>query len=134
MSIKKILFLCTGNSCRSQMAEAIVNARYADKWMAFSAGTKPSGFVHPKAILALAEAGIDHYGRSKNFTEFADQDFDLVITVCDSAAEECPIWFGKGKRLHHGFPDPALNDDLEEFRAVRDAIVREIPLILRSHS
>lgn len=131
MEPKKILFLCTGNSCRSQMAEAIINAQFPDKWQAFSAGTKPAGYVHPKALSALMESGIIHTGCSKNLTEFSDVDFDLVITVCDSAAEECPIWFGKGKKLHHGFPDPAVSDDMDDFRAVRDAIMREIPPILQ---
>ena len=105
--MKKVLFLCTGNSCRSQMAEAIVNARLGDRWQAFSAGTKPAGFVHARALEALREIGIQHQGRSKQADEFRGVDFDLVVTVCDSAAEECPIWLGKGKRVHHSFPDPA---------------------------
>lgn len=131
---RKVLFLCTGNSCRSQMAEAIVNARLGDEWQAFSAGTKPAGYVHPKAIAALAEIGIRHEGRSKSVDEFRDADFDLVVTVCDSAAEECPVWLGKGKRVHHGFPDPAQTDDMEDFRRVRDAIEREIlPLLRRAN-
>lgn len=129
----KVLFLCTGNSCRSQMAEAIVNARHDDRWQAFSAGTKPAGYVHPKALQALAEIGIEHDGRSKLADEFHDVDFDLVITVCDSAAEECPIWLGKGKRVHHSFPDPALTDDIEDFRSVRDDIAREVPKLLEQH-
>jgi len=133
MEPKKILFLCTGNSCRSQMAEAIINAKFPTEWQAFSAGTKPAGFVHPKALSALEEVGIIHEGRSKNFMEFLEVDFDLVITVCDSAAEECPIWFGQGKRLHHGFPDPAVTDDIQDFRAVRDAIRCEIPPILKKY-
>src|SRR5512139_3006195 len=105
--MKKVLFLCTGNSCRSQMAEAIVNARLGDTWQAFSAGTKPAGHVHPRALEALSEIGIEHEGRSKQADEFREVDFDLVVTVCDSAAEECPLWLGKGKRVHHSFPDPA---------------------------
>ncbi|MBI3152225.1 MAG: arsenate reductase ArsC [Chloroflexi bacterium] len=120
--MKKVLFLCTGNSCRSQMAEAIVNARLGDVWEAISAGTKPAGYVHPKALAALSEIGIRHEGRSKRAVEFQDVDFDLVVTVCDSAAEECPIWLGKGKRTHHSFPDPALTDDINDFRKVRDDI------------
>jgi len=128
---RKVLFLCTGNSCRSQMAEAIVNARLVESWEAASAGTKPAGFVHPKALAALEEAGIRHLGRSKAADEFRGVDFDLVVTVCDSAAEECPLWLGKGKRLHHGFPDPAKSDDMEDFRRVRDAIAVEIPELLR---
>lgn len=127
---KKVLFLCTGNSCRSQLAEAIVNARLGDSWEAVSAGTKPAGYVHPKAIAALAEIGIQHTGRSKLADEFRSMDFDMVITVCDSAAEECPLWLGPGKRVHHSFPDPAKTDDMADFRAVRDDIARVIPQIL----
>ncbi len=120
--MKKVLFLCTGNSCRSQMAEAIVNARMDGEWQAVSAGTKPAGLVHPKALAALAEIGIQHEGRSKPADEFKGEDFDLVVTVCDSAAEECPVWLGKGRKVHHSFPDPALTDDMNDFRAVRDEI------------
>ena len=123
---RKVLFLCTGNSCRSQMAEAIVNARLADRWHAVSAGTKPAGYAHPKALQALSEIGIHHEGRSKSADEFREADLDLVVTVCDSAAEECPVWLGKGKRTHHSFPDPALTDDIHDFRNVRDDIEREI--------
>ena len=128
---RKVLFLCTGNSCRSQMAEAIVNARLGNDWEAVSAGTKPAGYVHPKALAALAEIGIQHQGRSKQAEEFRDVDFDVVVTVCDSAAEECPLWLGKGKRTHHSFPDPALTDDMDDFRQVRDAIAEEIPDLLK---
>ena len=122
--VKKVLFLCTGNSCRSQMAEAIVNARLGVQWEAVSAGTKPAGYIHPKALEALAEIGIQHTGRSKRADEFQGVDFDLVVTVCDSAAEECPVWLGKGKKIHHSFPDPALTDDMNDFRSVRDDIER----------
>jgi arsenate reductase len=131
MDKRKVLFLCTGNSARSQMAEAIVNARMGDRWEAVSAGTRPAGYVHPKALAALAEIGIQHAGRSKLAGEFRAVDFDLVVTVCDSAAEECPFWLGKGKRVHHSFPDPAKTDNLDDFRAVRDAIERQIPALLR---
>ncbi len=120
--MKKVLFLCTGNSCRSQMAEAIVNARMGAEWPAVSVGTKPEGYVHPKALTALSEIGIQHEGSSKLADEFKGVDFDLVVTVCDSAAEECPVWLGKGKKVHHSFPDPALTDDLNDFRSVRDEI------------
>jgi arsenate reductase (thioredoxin) len=129
---RKVLFLCTGNSCRSQMAEAIVNARLSDEWEAVSAGTKPAGYVHPKALAALAEIGIQHTGRSKLADEFKGVDFDLVVTVCDSAAEECPIWLGKGKKIHHSFPDAAKTDELDDFRVVRDQIAAEIPALLHS--
>lgn len=134
-TVRKVLFLCTGNSCRSQMAEAIVNAHLGDRWQAFSAGTYPAGYVHPKALQALEEIGILHQGRSKHVDELRQVDFDLVVTVCDSAAEECPLWLGPGIRLHHSFPDPAKATGTEEeilavFRQVRDDIVREIPELL----
>lgn len=129
--MKKVLFLCTGNSCRSQMAEAIVNARFGDEWQAVSAGTRPAGYTHPKAIAALAEIGIQHQGRSKHVDEFLGQEFDLVVTVCDSAAEDCPVWLGKGKKVHHSFFDPATTDDMADFRRVRDEIVQVIPNLLR---
>jgi len=128
--MKRVLFLCAGNSCRSQMAEAIVNARLGDAWQAVSAGTKPTGYVHPKAIAALAEIGIQHEGRSKQADEFRNMDFDIVVTVCDSAAEDCPVWLGKGKRTHHSFFDPAKTDNLDDFRRVRDELVEAIPQIL----
>ena len=137
--MKKVLFLCTGNSCRSQMAEAIINTRLGDLWQAVSAGTKPAGYVHPKAMEALSEIGIQHEGRSKLADEFKGMDFDLVVTVCDSAAEECPIWLGKGKRNHHSFPDPAKAEGTDEeimnvFRAVRDDIEKEMIQLLKTNS
>ena len=121
---RKVLILCTGNSCRSQMAEAIVNARLGETWEAVSAGTKPAGYTHPLAIKALAEIGIEHVGRSKHADEFRNVNFDVVITVCDDAAENCPVWLGKGKRVHIGFDDPAKADGTDEqvmdvFRRVR---------------
>ena len=137
--MKKVLFLCTGNSCRSQMAEAIVNARMGDMWQADSAGTKPAGYIHPKALEALSEIGIQHTGSSKRVDEFQGVDFDLVVTVCDSAAEECPVWLGKGKRVHHSFPDPAKAEGMDEevmevFRAVRDDIEKERIALLKTYS
>jgi len=134
MSRRKVLFLCTGNSCRSQMAEAIINARLGETWEAVSAGTKPAGCVHPKALAVLAEIGIQHAGRSKLVDEFRGVDFDLVVTVCDSAAEECPVWLGKGKRIHHSFPDPAKTGNLDDFRKVREAIGREIVELLEAYA
>ena len=132
---KKVLFLCTGNSCRSQMAEAIVNAKLGDRWQAASAGTQPTGYVHPQALDVLAEMGIQHQGRSKLADEFRQEVFDLVVTVCDSAAEECPLWLGKGKRIHHNFSDPAKTSRIDDFRAVRDAISLEIiPLLLQNEN
>jgi len=130
---KKVLFLCTGNSCRSQLAEAIVNARLGDTWEASSAGTKPAGSVHPKALAALVEIGIQHIGHPKLVDEFRGVDFDLVVTLCDSAAEECPVWLGIGKRIHHDFPDPAKNNTMDDFRKVRDDIAHEIIALLETH-
>jgi arsenate reductase len=134
---KRVLFLCTGNSCRSQMAEAIVNARYSSEWRAFSAGTHPAGFVHPLALQVLHEIGIEHHGESKSVEQFRQQDFDLVITVCDDANEECPVWLGRGKRLHEGFRDPARAPGTEDerllvFRQVRDEMLQKIPSLLKS--
>ena len=134
---RKVLILCTGNSCRSQMAEAIVNARLGETWEAVSAGTKPAGYTHPLAIKALSEIGIEHVGRSKHTDEFRGVDFDVVITVCDDAAENCPVWLGKGKRVHIGFDDPAKTDGTDEqvmdvFRRVRDEIADRIPPFLKA--
>lgn len=128
---QKVLILCTGNSCRSQMAEAVVNHFIGDDWQAYSAGTQPSGYVHPMAIQALAEIGIQHAGESKSVDHFRGENFDAVITVCDDAAENCPVWLGKGKRVHIGFPDPAEveGSDAEKmsvFRQVRDDIRAQI--------
>jgi arsenate reductase len=136
---RRVLFLCTGNSCRSQMAEAIVNAQMGDAWQAVSAGTQPSGYVHPNALRALAEIGIEHHGHSKSADEFRNVPFDLVVTVCDDAAENCPVWLGQGRRVHLGFPDPAKATGTEEqvkatFRTVRDEIIRQVPELLGQHS
>ncbi len=137
MKKRNVLFLCTGNSCRSQMAEAIVNARLGEHWSAFSAGTRPAGYVHPKAIQVLAEIGIQHQGVSKSVDAMRQEPFDLVVTVCDAAAEDCPVWLGRGQRLHLGFPDPARfkgtdEEVLAEFRRVRDQIGLQIPVLLDS--
>ncbi len=119
------------------MAEAIVNARYPDEWKAYSAGAKPSGYVHPKAIAALAEIGIVHAGISKQIDDLHTKDFDVVVTVCDSAAEECPVWPGKvGKRVHHSFVDPAKAEGNDEeqmtvFRFVRGEMLEVIPELLK---
>jgi len=127
MTKQRVLFLCTGNSARSQMAEAIVNARLGDAWQAYSAGTQPAGYVHPLALRALSDIGIRHEGRSKRADEYRNTTFDLVVTVCDDAAENCPVWLGKGRRVHLGFPDPAKATGSDEemlavFRRVRDDI------------
>ena len=128
MTTKTVLMLCTGNSCRSQMAEGLVNHFLGDAWQAVSAGTQPSGYIHPLAIAAMAELGIDiSQGRSKNAAEFRALPLDLVITVCDDAAENCPLWLGQGRVVHHAFQDPAKANGTEAekmlvFRRVRDEI------------
>ncbi len=139
MNQKQVLIICTGNSCRSQFAEAIINHDLAEQWHAFSAGTKPSGYVHPLALQALNEIGIDHTGESKSVDRFRGMDFDVVITVCDDAAENCPVWLGKGQRVHIGFPDPAKAEGNEDekmrfFRQVRDDIRSQIPAYLLTYS
>jgi len=132
MSKKKVLFLCTGNSCRSQMAEGLVRHYFGKKWKAYSAGTEPSGYVHPMAIQVMAELGIDIAGqKSKSTDKYRDKRLDLIITVCDDAAENCPIWLGQGKVVHISFPDPAKatgseEEKLEAFRSVRDDIRRRV--------
>ena len=133
MSKKAVLILCTGNSCRSQMAAGLINARLGDTFHAESAGTKPSGYVHPKAIQAMAEIGVDiSTGRSKNADEFYGQYFDYVITVCDDAKENCPLWLDTaGEKTHIGFIDPADAIGTDEeimavFRDVRDQIANRV--------
>ena len=124
---KKVLFLCTHNSCRSQMAEGLVNHFLGDHFEAFSAGTEATR-VNPLAIRVLAELGIDISGhRSKTFAEFTGETFDYVVTLCGSASEQCPLFFGGVRRVHIGFDDPSRaagspEEVLGEFRRVRDEI------------
>lgn len=138
---RKVLILCTGNSCRSQMAEGLINARLAPQFEAWSAGTRPSGYVHPKAIQVMAELGIDlSRNESKNTDEFRGEYFDYVITVCDSAKENCPVWLDQaGLKTHIGFDDPAeaTGTDEEiaaEFRRVRDEIAEQVLGFLREQT
>ena len=110
-----------------------------DQWETYSAGTKPAGYVHPKALQVLEEIGIHHEGTSKHADELRDIPFDLVITVCDSAAETCPVWIGEGLRKHVSFPDPAKATGTEQeilavFRQVRDDIAEQIPETLKEWS
>jgi arsenate reductase len=128
MNQRRVLFLCTGNSCRSQMAEGLTNYFLGEAWEAHSAGTDPAGYVHPLAVQAMRELGMDisNY-RSKSTDEFQDTHFDLVVTVCDQAAENCPVWLGGERIIHIGFPDPAkatgsYTEQLDVFREVRDTI------------
>jgi len=124
---KRILFLCTHNSCRSQMAEGMVNHYLADRFEAFSAGTEATR-VNPIAILVLAELGIDiSRQHSKTLDAFDGQKFDYVITLCGDANENCPLFFGGVRRMHIGFDDPSrfqgdARELLDEFRRVRDQL------------
>jgi arsenate reductase len=138
--MKTVLFICTHNSARSQMAEALVNSLYSAVLTARSAGTKP-GMVHPMAIKAMAEMDIDISGnRSKGLKEFDGQAFDFVIMVCSNAAETCPFFPGGKEQIHHGFDDPSEVVGTEEerllaFRHSRNEINKWIidNLVLRQH-
>ena len=137
----RVLFLCTHNSSRSQMAEGLLRARGGERYQVFSAGTEPR-VVHPLAIAAMAEVGIaisEQTGaRAKGIAEFAEQPpMDLVVTVCDEAAETCPFFPNARHQEHWGFPDPSAATGSEEerlavFRQVRDAIAARIERFLRS--
>ena len=136
MNRKTVLFLCTANSARSQLAEALVNHDMGDRYEAFSAGTSPTA-PRPEALKVLAEIGIDHSrARSKSIDEFADRTFDHVITLCDGANETCPLFFGGVRHAHLGFEDPAAAtgsdaDILAVFRCVRDQIRQVVEDYLR---
>jgi len=126
----RILFLCTGNSCRSQMAEGFTRALKGDWFEAYSAGVAPKA-VDPRAVRAMAEAGIDISGqKSKDLQDLAVKDFDYVVTLCNQAKESCPVFPGKTKLVHRGFDDPpelaagAADEEeaMEHYRRVRDEI------------
>ena len=128
---KRVLILCTGNSCRSQMAEAILKQLRPD-WEIYSAGTAPAERVHPKAVQVMREIGLDISGAApKHVDQLADMPFDWVITVCDSARQSCPVFTGRvSRQLHLDFRDPAQAAGTQEeilavFRQVRDEIRRE---------
>ena len=124
----KILVLCTGNSARSQMLEAILTARLGDRVSARSAGTFPAPAVHPLAVRALGEIGIEHRGAEpKTVASLSDMSFDVAITVCDNAKESCPVLPGAPRTIHIGYPDPAVargsdTEQLQAFRDVRDSM------------
>ncbi|MCA9247101.1 MAG: arsenate reductase ArsC [Planctomycetales bacterium] len=130
--MKRVLILCTGNSCRSQMAEALWQSLGAGNWQADSAGSNPAGYVHPLAIAAMQEIGLDiAANQSKSLDAFRDQTIDLVVTVCDNAREACPVFPGAGESLHWPFDDPAYatggdEEKMSEFRRVRDEIRAKI--------
>jgi len=125
----RVLVLCTGNSCRSQMAEAIWRER---GWQAFSAGSAPAGYIHPLAIRAMREIGLDIGGQtSKHVDSFKDEEFDLVLTVCDNARESCPVFPRARKTVHWSIADPAKaqgneQQRLEAFRACRTELCARI--------
>ena len=127
----KVLFLCTGNSCRSQMAEGFLRAYGGDLFEAHSAGVDPSS-VNPLAVQVMREVGIDMSGqRSKSVSEYLGQHFPVVITVCDNAKQRCPIFPGVCKREHWPLPDPAdaigtEQERLSVFRSVRDAVAERV--------
>lgn len=134
----RILILCTGNSCRSQMAEGYVR-HFRPDFEVFSAGTSPAPEVHPLAIKVMHEDGVDiRSGEPKLVNQFIDQPFDYVITVCDSAKESCPVFIGDVKeQIHIGFEDPAMATGTEEevigvFRKVRDQIKNDFEEFLDS--
>ena len=134
--MKRVLFLCKENSCRSQMSEAITKKFLGDRVQAFSAGTKPTR-VNPLAVRVLKEMGMDISSfRSKHVDEFKDMPFDLVVTLCGGARESCPLWEGQGKRLHFGLFDPSKVKGTEEdviraFKDVRDKMVEELIPVLK---
>ena len=136
MNKPTILILCTGNSCRSHLAEGVLRAALGDLADVYSAGSNPAGYVHAKSIEAMAEIGIDLSGHvSKHMNAFADRTISTVITVCGNADQACPIFPGQVNRYHWGFDDPAkvLGTDeqvMDEFRRVRD----EIALVFRAYA
>lgn len=130
--LTKVLILCTGNSCRSQMAEAILNKLGGGDYEAVSAGSRPAGYVHPLALRLLQERGHRVGGlRSKSLDEFLGRRFDVVITVCDRAKEACPVWPG-AEALHWSFTDPAEAKGTEaQKRAAFEKVYGEIEARLR---
>ena len=129
-SRKRVLFICTGNSCRSQMGEALLRHIASDKFEAVSAGTRPAGFVHPLALRTLESMGVSTEGlESKHFEELAECPIDIAITVRDNASAECPSWFRSGLRVHWGLPDPSFHTGSEDERTT---FCREIAERLKS--
>ena len=135
---KRILFLCTGNAARSQMAEAIARAFHGDVVDAVSAGSRPAGFVHPLAIRAMAEVGVDiGDAESKSADQFINEPFDAVVTVCDSAAQDCPAWPGAKRIEHWPIEDPSFAPTnavsrLELFIETRKNLEERIAQLVRS--
>lgn len=140
MPKRKVLILCTGNSCRSIMAEALINHDLGEQWEASSAGVEPAGQVNPRAIEVLRELGIDTTPlRSKSVDEFLDrEDLDLVVTVCDHARETCPIFPKQVRQIHMPFEDPYKYTNapdeiaLPKYRETRDKIRSQLLPLLRN--
>lgn len=136
---KKVLFLCTGNSARSQMAEGLMKSMGGEQWEVKSAGILPS-YVHPLAIRVMGEVGIDISKQtSKSQDQFLQEEFDYIITLCDHAAMACPNFPGQGIRLHWSIEDPAMaigtmDERVAVFRRARDEIRTRIELLLKSKS
>ncbi|MGZ8869388.1 MAG: arsenate reductase ArsC [Thermoanaerobaculia bacterium] len=130
--MKRILFLCTGNAARSQMAEAIARANHGEVVDVVSAGSRPAGFVHPLAVRAMADVGVDiRDAESKSAELFVRQDFDVVVTVCDSAAQDCPMWPGARRLEHWPIEDPS-SGGYPGFVATRDDLARRIEELVKS--
>ncbi|MBC8456146.1 arsenate reductase ArsC [bacterium] len=134
--MKKVLFVCTGNTCRSQMAEGLLRHYFGKQFVPFSAGSHPSKIVNPRAVQVMAELEIDiSHHQPKSIEKYLHQNFDFVITLCDAANEHCPVFHGDGKRLHWGMPDPYCAKGTEEeilaiYRNTRDKISEKIRLFL----
>jgi arsenate reductase len=129
---KRVLFLCTGNAARSQMAEGVARAFYGDRIDVVSAGSRPSGFVHPNAVRALADIGIDiHHAQSKSADDFLSEPFDVVVTVCHSAARDCPSWPGAKRIEHWPIEDPSWSG-YDAFVATRDELARRIERLMET--
>jgi arsenate reductase (thioredoxin) len=120
------------------MAEAIVNARFSNRWLAFSAGGHPKASVHPLVGRVLDEAGIPHHGTPKGIDSVKNTPYDLVITVCGADDEDCPVWFGPGIQIHHAYKDPSKVEGTEAeklaaFRKLRDEMAAELPYLLEKN-
>ncbi|MBD3264069.1 MAG: arsenate reductase ArsC [Candidatus Omnitrophica bacterium] len=133
---RRVLFLCTGNSCRSQMAEGFLKNKAEDKFEVFSAGIEPAG-VNPLAVKVMRDAGVDISSqRSKSIKEFLGKKFDYVVTVCDKAKQACPVFGGRYEKIHWNLEDPAVASGAEKekliiFRKVRDEIERKIDKFIK---
>lgn len=124
---KRVLFLCTGNAARSQMADALAQLDHGDLMEVFSAGSRPAGWVHPYAIQAMEELGYDmSKATSKGADQFINQEFDVVVTVCDSAAMDCPTWPGAKRLIHWSVEDPSFGDDDPDTRYQRFLETRDL--------